>query len=655
MAQRSRVLGFMAAIAVLAVAVGAGTSVGVRARLALARRAIPGQDCAPQPVVPIGSDYFTDISAPSGMQEGNFSPEPVIANDHSRVAIADIDGDGWDDLVMHNGTQIDKKPFEHLIFRNLGDGTFADWSDISGLRDVSAAFLAFADVDNDGDQDCFAGMDADRDGRLRLAHQLLLNDGAGHFAPKANSGLEGVPGTPHVVAAALFGDYDGDGKLDLFLGNGSAFVLMSDQLFLGRGDGTFEDVSDRLRGGSSIRRASNGAVACDYDNDNDLDIFVSVYGAAREYGYAHNVLWENDGHGTFGNVARERGFEALATGNYRLYSTGRGRDPEPVPQEYWMGGNGFGLQCEDVNNDGLLDIWLANISHPVASDYNRKWSDPSQLLLNEGRAAGYHFRNIYVDAGIPFNEGDLAAAMADFDNDGRMDLSMSRESKYELQYTDPELKAWFGLFHQRESLVFESVGLTSGINDPGDPARAEHQRAKGSGSHAWSDIDHDGDVDLLVGAFQHFADEGRANFLLRNDIGSRNAWLAIRLAHDGSRFNRDAIGARVELVWTVMRQTRELKANHGMDNADETRVLHFGLGDHGCPRAIQVRWPNGELERFDGTAYGQNRYVTLEYGTGAAVPPTPVPIERPTEAPEATTAWLPAALDGAPVRQGGRR
>jgi hypothetical protein len=607
--------------------------------------AAPDQDCAPQPITPIGTNFFTDISGPSGMQENNFSPEPVISNDHSRVAVADVDGDGWDDLVMHNGTQIDKKPFEHLIFRNNGDGTFSDFSDESGLRTVQSAFFAFADVDNDGDQDCFAGMDADRDGRLGLTHQLLLNDGHGHFTRKEDSGLEGAPGTPHVAATALFGDYNGDGNLDLYLGNGSAFVMMSDQFFLGHGDGTFEDASSRLKGGSAIRRTSNGGVACDYDNDNDLDLFISVYGAAPEMAYAHNVLWENDGQGNFTNVARERGFEALATGNYRLYTTGQGRDPEPVPQEHWMGGNGFGLQCEDVNNDGLLDIWLANISHPVASDYNRKWSDPSELLLNEGPAADYHFRNIYLDAGIPFNEGDLNASMIDFDNDGRMDLAMSREGKYEFQYRTWDLMAWFGLFHQTDDLTFESVGQISGINDPNDPAPTDHKRAKASGAHAWSDIDHDGDVDLLVGAFQRIADVGRANYLLRNDIGSQNAWLAIRLENDSTDFNRDALGSRVELVWTGLRQTRELKASHGMDNEDDTRVLHFGLGNLGCPRNVEVRWPNGQHEAFDGRAIGQNRYVTLRYGDGMAVLPTAEPAPLPTRAPDATTAFMPVSFD----------
>jgi enediyne biosynthesis protein E4 len=653
-----------------ALLVGAGTSLGgARTDRTIGASGAPAQSCDPQPVVPIGQAFFSDISARSGIQDENFDPaNAVVANDHTRVAFVDLNGDGWDDVVMHNLAQIDNqtkpKPFEHLVFLNNGDGTFRNISDASGLRDIQAAFFAFADVDNDGDQDCFAGLDADRRDPPPLSHQLLLNDGQGHFTVKASSGIE-ARGTPHRAAIALFADYNEDGTLDLFLGNGSTSALMVDQLFFGRGDGTFGEATANLQGTASIMRLTNGGVSCDYDNDGDLDIFVSVYGADASADYAHNVLWENDGHGRFTNVARERGFEALATGNYALSTTGYGRNAEAVPQAQWMGGNGFGMQCEDANNDGLMDIWIANISHPVDSDYNRKWSDPSQLLINQGPAAGYAFKNVYLDAKIPFNEGDLGGSMADFDNDGLMDLAMSRESKYEFQYMTVEQHSWFGLFHQNLDGTFESVGLKSGINDLKDPAPREHQRAKASGSHAWSDIDHDGDLDLLVGTMQRVADRGRPNYLLRNDIGSRNAWLAVRLENPTGAFNRDAIGTRVELVYPDRVLMRELKGNRGMDNSDDTRVLHFGLGNLGCATSVRVRWPNDEVVTFDGRSIGQNRYVVLRYGEGEPVPPTPTPTDTPhpivvptdeptatpwpvsTPVPEGRVIYLPVAARGA--------
>jgi hypothetical protein len=606
--------------------------------------AAPAAECDPQAVVPLGQNFFTDISKASGIQDQNFvpnAPTPVANNDHSRLAFVDINGDGRDDIVMHNMTgAIATKPFEHLVFLNNGDGTFRNFSDASGLRHAQAAFFAFGDVDGDGDEDCFAGVDGEGTAGYRgVPNQLYLNDGHGHFTLKANSGLEGDAQHPALAANAVFADFNGDAKLDLFVGNGGTGYAAVDQLYFGRGDGTFTDVSDRL--GESIERPSNGSVACDYDNDGDLDIFVSVYGVSWQHG--HNVLWENDGQGHFTNVARARGFEAQATGNYFIADTGFGRNLEPVAPADQVGGNGFGLSCEDVNNDGYMDIWQANISHP-GGDYNRTWSDPSLLLINQGPSAGYSFKNDYLDAGIPYNEGDLEGAVADFDNDGLPDLSVTRESKYEVrpEYTSDEQRGWFGLMHQLPGLKFESVGMTSGINDPNDTSPLP--RLKGGHSNVWSDIDSDGDLDLLVGGLDKTS-AGRPNFLFRNDIGSRNAWLAFRLVSDSPNFNRDAIGARVELVYPDRVLLRELRSSRGMYNASDTRVLHFGLGNLGCPQTVKVTWPDHTVSTFDGQALGQNHLWVIN-NHGQALTPTPSPTSTPKAVaiPTDTPSPPPAAL-----------
>src|SRR5205085_10055597 len=130
-------------------------------------------------------------------------------------------------------------PFEHLVFHNNGDKTFSDVSDASGLRRVQAAFFVFADVDNDGDQDCFAGLDIELEGQTSA---LYLNDGHGHFTKKDGSGLEAAK----LTANAVFGDFDGDGKLDMYAGNGSSISAAADQLFFGKGDGTFVESSQNL-------------------------------------------------------------------------------------------------------------------------------------------------------------------------------------------------------------------------------------------------------------------------------------------------------------------------------------------------------------------------------------------------------------------------
>lgn len=570
--------------------------------------------CTPETPVALGVDFFKDISDGSGIRDENFvadPPQPIPINDHSRLAFVDLDGDGFEDIVAHSLFPNPQKgiPFEHLVFRNKGDGTFENVSDASGLRDVQAGFFVFGDVDNDGDLDCYAGLDIPLTGATSL---VLLNDGTGKFTAVANSGVEKASG----AANAVFADFDGDGKLDLFVGRGQTSYAATDQLFIGQGDGRFVEQSERLVGNPA--RPSNGSVACDYDNDGDLDIFVSTYGVSIELG--HNVLFENDGHGNFKNVAEARGFASLPTGNYWQASTGKGTTPQPGKDaEHTVGSNGFGLACVDVDGDGNLDIWLTTISHPSEVDESRKWSDPSMLLINQGAAGGYAFVNEYLTRKLPFNEGDVDGGAVDFDNDGRMDLSASRERKYEAAYSDNEQKGWFGLFHQLADGSFESVGLKSGINDLG--GAEPYLRIKGAQNHAWADIDRDGDLDLLVGG--RGTSTGRPNFLFENLIGSQNAWLAIELEGDGKIVNRDAMGARVTLRWPGEAGVllRERHSSRGSYSSADGRALHFGLGDRGCGYSVEVRWPDGKTEQFTAAQVPVRRYTKLRYGEGVVGSP----------------------------------
>jgi hypothetical protein len=563
-------------------------------------------------------DFFTDISASSGIQKANFvaSPAtPIPINDHSRLAFADLDGDGRDDIVAHSLFPNPQKgiPFEHLVYLNNGDKTFREASDESGLRNVQAAFFVFGDVDNDGDQDCFAGIDIALPGQTSA---LYLNDGKGHFTKKASSGVE----TAALSANGVFGDFNGDAKLDLYVGNGSSTSAVPDQLYFGNGDGTFKEVSSRLKNRPS--QPTNGVVACDYDNDGDLDIFVSHYGVSVGLGW--RTLWENDGTGNFTDVAQKRGFNALATGNSWLESTGKGKNAQSSDPNTWVGSNGFGIDCQDIDGDGQMDIWLATISHPVDSDESRKWSDPSMLLLNKGAAGGFSFANATLERGLPFNEGDIDAAAIDFDNDGRIDLSVTRDKKYEPNYSTPDQLSWFGLMHQKADGTFQSMGMMSGIND----RLGTTDRVKAGQNLGWADIDGDGDLDLLVGGRDN-GGAGRANFLFENTIGQKNGWIGVRLHGDGMAVNRDAIGARVTVIAgstaaTQKKYIREVKSSRGTYSSADGRALLFGLGADGCESgvaqvAIEVRWPNGETKRYDAGSFALNQYVSIDYA-GALVP-----------------------------------
>lgn len=561
--------------------------------------------CEPRALATSDEDFFTDVSDASGIRVDNFYDDPpagTAINDHSRLAFADIDGDGFDDIVMHSlfPNPMGGVPFEHLVFLNNGDGTFRDHSTASGLREVQAGFFAFGDIDNDGDQDVFAGLDLS--GFDLGDHQILLNDGSGVFEALPNAG---VGGGSTIAANAVFFDQDGDGDLDLYVGNGGTTYAGADALFLGRGDGTFIDASDRLS--ANPARPSNGSTTCDLDDDGDLDVLVSTYSVSTDNGL--NLLYDNRGD-RLEEVGIARGFASLATGNYWLRATGNGTEPEPDAEPgTFVGSNGFGLDCGDVDNDGDLDVFLTAISHPVRTDYLRKWSDPSQLLINGGADADYALVNAFSERGLPFNEGDVDGAMIDFDNDGRLDLSISRDRKYESGYDvdDVDQYSWFGLYRQRDDGGFDSQGVRSGINDPDE----DLLRMKGAQNHVWSDIDHDGDLDLLVGGRDQGG--GRPNFLFRNDLGQDNRWLAVVVEGDGDAVSRDAFGTRVTLDYGDEVLTREKKSSRGMYNSEDTRVLHFGLGDRDCSAPLSVRWPDGTTHTFDAARLPPQGRVRLVY------------------------------------------
>jgi hypothetical protein len=588
--------------------------------------AAPAFACKATPLTAISQNFFNDISVSSGIQLNNFTanpPKAIPINDHSRLAFVDLDGDGYDDIVMHNlyPNVAAGIPFEHLVFLNNKDKTFKDFSDASGLRNIQAGHFVFGDVDNDGDEDCFAGLDITLAGSTST---LWLNDGSGHFTQKTNSGLEAI----RLSASGLFADFNGDGVLDLFSGNGGTSEPgLAPNLFFGNGDGTFVDNSGRLA--ARVEQPGNGSVACDYDNDGDMDIFLSNYGVSTQLGWQQ--LWENDGNGNFRNVATARGYNAQATGNYYLASTSYGTALQPGAATAFYGANGFGIDCADIDNDGNMDVWLATISHPDGADTDpsRQWSDPSQFLLNQGSAGSYAFKNVFLDRKLTFTEGDIDAAAVDFDNDGLIDLARTRDSKYDPNYTAYDQLSWFGLAHQETDGTFTSVGKVSGINDNSGTTAAT-ARMKAGQNMGWSDIDHDGDMDLLVGG-RDDTGAGRANFLFENTIGQENGWIAIKLTGDGTHVNRDAIGARVTLTIggaSGKKMMREVKSSRGTYSSADSRMLNFGFADQGCTGttsqvALDVRWTDGTTTHLDAGAFPLNQYIAIDYAKGLLTAKTP--------------------------------
>jgi hypothetical protein len=550
-------------------------------------------------------DHFCELEAPSFVRR---VPEAFASVASGRVTVADLDGDGHDDLILNDGGA---RAF-------LGDGAL-------GFREADvfpagnrAAMTVFGDLDNDGDVDAFAptyvqpdgdgdglrieagdcddtdpevhvgvpevqgnqkdddcdgqvddvvcrpqvevqnAQDDDCDGRAdeTFANGVWLNEGE-RFTPVPNPGFGGFDPT----GAAALGDTDGDGFLDAYWGN---WLLRypqpaaePDHFVRGLGNGTFEDRTEAVGMNVYAPRACYGAIFTDFDNDGRPDLWVG------NYGYGENVLWQNQGDGTF--IDR-----APALGAHR---DGEGR----------QGGNTYGAAVGDVDNDGDVDFYVPNIAHPRY----QPWSDPSHLLLNNGPDTP--FTLVREAVGLVFDEGDVNAAFGDYDNDGDLDLAVA--SLYTTHYsrlyrndTGPEGVRWTDVTWETGTAVHDAIAAV------------------------WADFDEDGDLELAL--------SDRAGLpqvqVFENQAANGNHWILLDL--QGTTTNRGAVGARVTLTAGGKTQIREVSGGGGHANAQSSRLVHFGLGRSEQIDEITVRWVGGATEVFAGPAVDAR--TRLVEGTG---------------------------------------
>ncbi len=534
-------------------------------------------------LAPLQGPFFVDITEEAGLRG-------LTAGD-GRALVQDVDGDGLEDLVVWP-TSV--RPFRPKVLRQSrtpqGGVRFTDVTGATQLALAEGINFVFGDVDNDGDADLFAGVSfRTPEGKLGL----WMNDGRGVFTYAGTSGIASpvqtrLSGQDYYkeMAALAMADFDRDGFLDLYIGTWYGSSAAGDgQIFppddeLYRWDGDrYEQVSlpsqhnpltdftnPNLPG---VSRAAYGIAVGDYDNDGDLDIFVNNYGAGRPamsnapHYIDHNLLWRNDGEMKFTDVGVAAGVAATMRGiggveEESPVTMGGKTYPSPI------GGNGFGCQWGDFDNDGDLDLIVGTIAHP---DYPQ--SDRTMLHVNQG-GENPVFTEESLARALEYYEDELHPVWVDVDNDGRLDLAVSRlrgGSKWEFYVQTPDHR------FAKQSYTVTGVNITR------------------PGPTLWLDIDDDGDLDFYMAKDS----AGAEGFLFRNEVGQRNNWLVIDLVGDAPR---DATGARVIVESATGTQSRDVTAGNGHYNTQSTRRAHFGLGQSSGASAVRIRWPDGSEEEL---------------------------------------------------------
>ncbi len=515
---------------------------------------------------------LTDVTGPAGIHfrhnsgafGGKFLPETL----GSGCAFLDYDGDGWQDILLINGTDWPGHRTRRSalqLYRNNRNGTFTDVTHSAGLDAVEmyGMGVAVGDYNNDGFPDILITCVGQ--------NRLFRNTGKGTFVDVTKaSGLDGRVG---FSTSALWFDYDRDGYLDLFVCNyvkwspehdvfcsldgkhksyctPEAYRGQTCWLFHNRRDGTFEDVT-ATSGVFDSSSKSLGAALLDYDQDGWPDLIVAN-------DTQPNKLYRNNRNGTFKEVGVEAGIAFSEDGKARA---------------------GMGIDTGDFTNSGVPGIAITNFDNEMLGLY---------------RSSG---KGIYEDVAIRAGVGIPTKSMlgfgcvfADLDLDGALDLVVAnghiddtvRNIRGNVGYAQPPQ-----LFLNRGDGNFRDATPDVGVNF-GQP--------KVGRGLAYADFDRDGDLDLLL-----TTNNGPA-YLFRNDQQSGNHSIRFRLR--GTQSNRDAIGATVRIEYAGVSRSAMVKSGSSYLSQSEL-PLTFGLGknDH-VDRAV-IQWPNGRTEEFKNLQAGK--------------------------------------------------
>jgi len=482
---------------------------------------------------------FVDVSKPAGIINNRVAGIEMVAGQ----AWGDYDNDGWIDLYVTDPIG------KNTLYRNNGDGTFSvsNLADQVAITNTYSQGATFADYDNDGWKDL-----------------LVVNWGQDHlFHNEQGMGFVDVSRQAGIIddrnsKSASWGDYDNDGYLDLYIANWSCYPKCGrqldgepDRLYHNNGDGTFTEVTDLLNGG--VTGAGFIANFTDYDNDNDLDIYLVNDEFVNPIG---NKLWRNDGAGCNGWCFTQVAKEANAHSNVF----------------------GMGLAAGDYDNDGDLDYFYSNVG-------------PMELLQNQGDGT---FVNVAEEAGVSFPNGiGWGAVFLDYNNDGWRDIYLSIADT-----ADHKDVGANKLFHNNANGTFSSVSCSNEATD-----------IRMSIGVAYADYNHDGWVDLIVGNL----DEGYRLYKNQQGQSTNNHWLSIELV-GAEPINRDAVGARVYVTTpNGITQMQEVISGSSV-MAGNDLAQYFGIAGERIAD-VRIRWPNGE-EQVIYNVKADQRYK-IQYGQTA--------------------------------------
>ena len=526
---------------------------------------------------------FTDVTKATGITFSHVSsPDKkyILESMSGGVALFDFDNDNLLDVYLVNSPTVasagDPRSARSELWRNRGDGTFVDVTDTAGVGYPGWGMgVVAADFDNDGWTDlyvtCFG------------PNHLYRNLGDGTFADvTAKAGV----GDRRWSTGAAFADYDRDGWLDLFVANYVDVRLEAlpefgkgkfcefhgipvqcgprglpgsgDSLYRNKGDGSFEEVAEKAGVSDPAGRFGMGVVWSDFDGDGHPDLFV-----ANDAG--PNFLYRNTGRGAFAD-------ESLRSGT-ALSEDGKEQ-------------GSMGIAIGDYNHSGGWSILVTNFS----DEYNALYRHDKGFQFSDAS-----FASQTAKASIPLV--GWGTHFFDYDNDGWLDLFVANGHVY----PQVERAGLMTKYAQRSLLYRNNRDGTFTEAAASGPVFNEPRVSRGS---AAGDLDNDGDLDIVINNLDG------APTVLRNDGGNRGGFLVVAL--EARAGNRSATGAVVTVRSGDLVQRAERRSGDSYLSHSDPRV-HFGLGDRKTVDSIEVRWPDGTVQRLGEVA--ANRFVKIVQGS----------------------------------------